>query len=94
MDCKVECECDESIKKYWDNIWLNPKYYKKWTTSSQASNSTKWLEEGSTTMDVKSSRMQVIGIRSGAPLTGDAEGDDIVYALMKIRGRYYATAQG
>lgn len=37
-------------------------------------------------MDIKSSRMQVIGIRSGAPLTGDAEGDDIVYALMKIRG--------
>ena len=45
-------------------------------------------------MDVKSSRMQAIGIRSGAPLTGDAEGDDIVYALMKVRGRYYATAQG
>ena len=45
-------------------------------------------------MDVKSSRMQVIGIRSCAPLTGDAEGDDIVYALMKVRGRYYATAQG
>ena len=45
-------------------------------------------------MDVKSSRMQAIGIRSSAPLTGDAEGDDIVYALMKVRGRYYATAQG
>lgn len=37
-------------------------------------------------MDVKSSRMQAIGIRSGAPLTGNAEGDDIVYTLMKIRG--------
>ena len=28
MDCKVERERDESIKKYWDNIWLNPKYCK------------------------------------------------------------------
>ena len=45
-------------------------------------------------MDVKFSRMQAIGIRSGAPLTGSAEGDDIVYALMKIRGCYYAAAQG
>ena len=45
-------------------------------------------------MDVKSSRMQAIGIRSGAPLTGNAEGDDIVYALMKIRGCYNAAAQG
>ena len=45
-------------------------------------------------MDVKFSRMQVIGIRSGAPLTGSAEGDDIVYALMKIRGCYHAAAQG
>lgn len=44
-------------------------------------------------MDVKSSRMQAIGIRSSAPLTGDAEGDDIVYALMKIRGCFTA-AQG
>lgn len=45
-------------------------------------------------MDAKSSRMQAIGIRSGAPLTDNAEGDDIVYALMKIRGRHCATAQG
>ena len=45
-------------------------------------------------MNVKFSRIQAIGIRSGAPLTDNAEGDDIVYALMKIRGRYYATAQG
>ena len=36
-------------------------------------------------MNVKFSRIQAIGIRSGAPLTGNAEGDDIVYALMKIR---------
>ena len=28
VDCKVERECNESIKKYWDDIWLNPKYYK------------------------------------------------------------------
>ena len=27
MICKNECECDESIKKYWDDIWLNPKCY-------------------------------------------------------------------
>ena len=45
-------------------------------------------------MDAKSSRMQAIGIRSGAPLTYNAEGDDIVSALMKIRGRHCATAQG
>ena len=45
-------------------------------------------------MDAKSSRMQAIGIRSGAPLTGNAEGDDIVYTLMKIRGRKYVAAQG
>ena len=45
-------------------------------------------------MDAKSSRVQAIGIRSGAPLTGNAEGDDIVYALMKIRGCYHAAAQG
>ena len=37
-------------------------------------------------MNVKFSRMQAIGIRSGAPLTHNGEGDDIVYALMKIRG--------
>ena len=37
-------------------------------------------------MNVKFSRMQAIGIRSGAPLTRNGEGDDIVYALMKIRG--------
>lgn len=45
-------------------------------------------------MDVKSSRIQAIGIRSGAPLTGNAEGDDIVYALMKIRGCFNTVAQG
>ena len=45
-------------------------------------------------MDAKSSWMQAIGIRSGAPLTGSAEGDDIVYALMKIRGRNITAAQG
>ena len=28
-------------------------------------------------MDVKSSRMQAIGIRSGAPLTGNAEGEEL-----------------
>ena len=62
----------------------------KRTISSQAS----ILEEGSTTMNVKFSRMQAIGIRSGAPLTHNGEGDDIVYALMKIRGCYNAAAQG
>lgn len=51
-------------------------------------------EKGSTTIPAKGSRMQVIGIRSGAPLTGNAEGDDIVCALMKVRGCYNATAQG
>lgn len=45
-------------------------------------------------MDAKSSRIQAIGIRSGAPLTGDAEGDDIVYALMKIRDCFNTVAQG
>ncbi len=45
-------------------------------------------------MDAKSSRIQAIGIRSGAPLTGNAEGDDIVYALMKIRDCFNTVAQG
>ena len=52
------------------------------------------MGKGSTTMDAKSSRVQAIGIRSGAPLTRNGEGDDIVYALMKIRGCYNAAAQG
>ena len=37
-------------------------------------------------MNVKFSRMQAIGIRSSAPLTRNGEGDDIVYAPMKIGG--------
>jgi hypothetical protein len=45
-------------------------------------------------MDVKSSRIQAIGIRSGAPLTDNAEGDDIVYALVKIRDCFNTVAQG
>ena len=44
------------------------------------------LEKGSTTIPAKGSRTQAIGVRSGAPLTRNGEGDDIVYALMKIRG--------
>ena len=52
------------------------------------------LEKGSTTIPAKGSRTQAIGVRSGAPLTRNGEGDDIVYALMKIRGCYNAAAQG
>lgn len=52
------------------------------------------LEKGSTTIPAKGSTRQVIGRGSGAPLTRNGEGDDIVYALMKIRGCYNAAAQG
>ena len=52
------------------------------------------LEKGSTTIPAKGSTRQAIGRGSGAPLTRNGEGDDIVYALMKIRGCYNAAAQG
>ena len=57
---KIERESDESIKKYWNDIWLNPKCYKEWTTSSQVSNNSKlMLEKGSTTIP-EGSRLNII----------------------------------
>ena len=54
-----ERECRENRKNILDGTWLNPKYCKKWATSSQALKRRRFNDYSHLR-----SRMQAIGIRS------------------------------
>ena len=84
MTRKCECERYENKKNNVDDIWLNPKYRKQWAISSQVANIFyKVLVKGSTTILVKRSRTQAIGVRSGALTTLYVCDDDIVCARVE-----------
>lgn len=68
-------ESDESRKNNAYDIWLNPKYFYNGQSATKPR-----IGEGSTTMDVKSSRTQVIGVRNCALTIQSDCDEDIVYA--------------
>ena len=50
-----KCECYESIEKYWNGTWLNPKYYKNEQSAAKVQ-----IEQGSTTILFRSSESEVV----------------------------------